>query len=95
MNLYAKADGKYTLDLWQTPTRITYTLCVDENGPAERLTGKNARRALQAYYQWVKYSTNGSWSSKEELETAIENVREHLEYIRPYLNSKKIEVWVM
>lgn len=92
MNLNAKVDG-VRLNLWQTPTRISYTIIGDDR--EVYLKGKEAQKALKRYYQWVKYSTNGSSGSIEELNEAIERVQQYLEYLLPYLSGKKIEVWVM
>ena len=94
MNLNAiSKSGK--IELWQTPSQISYTICVDENGVAGELTGKNAKRALQAYCQWIRYSTNGGWNSVEELEDARALVKEHLEYVESFLESKGLKVWIM
>lgn len=94
MNLHARVKDE-TIELWQTPTQITYTICVDENGVAQELRGRNARRALQAYIQWVKLSTNGAWKSLEALEEARADVKHHLEYVTKYLDRKGLVVYYL
>jgi hypothetical protein len=90
MNLHVRVKNK-EFPIWQTPTRITYTITAGEWD----LRGAAARRALRAYYEWVKYSTNGSWSSIEELEDAKKHQEEHLAELEPLLNSKDLHVYVL
>ncbi len=94
MNLYMECDGE-SLSLRQTPTQITYTICVDDEGPVSFLKGKKAKRALRAYIEWVRYSSNGCWESSEALEEAINENTRHIEEMSRYLNCKKLKVGVM
>ena len=53
MNLHAQY-GKEKIDLWQTPTQITYTL-IGTDKHCE-FHGAQARDILKRYCMWVKYS---------------------------------------
>lgn len=95
MNLNCTAGGE-CIELWQTPSRITYMCVVQNDGSVPyRLVGKKAKHALYIYMQWVKYSTNGVWKSDVELKEAQDNVKEHLAYLQDGISrSKRIEVYV-
>lgn len=92
MNLNARVDG-VVLQLWQTPTQISYTIMGLEG--LSKLNGKKAVEALKRYCLWVKYSINGSYSSVEEIKRVGNSIKEHLDYIDSHLCKKKVEVWVM
>lgn len=91
INLNA-ATKKGVIALWQTPTQISYTILPAAVGEVE---GAKAKDALMRYMEWVKYSTNGAWNSAEELQNAKQQVVEHLEYVRAFINDKTLRVWVM
>lgn len=91
MNLNA-ATKKCVIRLWQTPTQISYTILPETSGEVK---GAKASEALLRYMEWVRHSTNGQWNSIEELQDAKQRVKEHLEYIRPFLDDKTLHVWVM
>jgi len=94
MNLHvevAYGKQKHQLPLWQTPTQITYTITAGETS----LKGTKARRALRAYYEWVQHSVNGSYESLEDAEHAKELRDEHAAEIEPFLNSKRVRVYVL
>jgi len=94
-NLCAKC-GKDVINLWQTPTQITRIILVDDRGGIKMLKGKNARRALMAYREWVRYSRNGSWESMDALNEYTEAVNEHIWYIDQILDSfKPLEVYTI
>lgn len=93
MNLHIECDG-HQLSIRQTPTQITRMICVNHEGVQWELRGKDARRALYAYCNWIQYSTDGVWKSEKELDETIQYVKEELEYLEPYLKSKKIRVWM-
>ena len=42
------------LELWQTPTEITYMCLMESDGRRQELKGKAAIRALRIYMQWVQ-----------------------------------------
>jgi hypothetical protein len=91
MNLKAR-NKNGDIRLWQTPTRISYTILPPSFGEVK---GKKAVEALERYCQWVQYSTNGAWESVEELEEAEDEIDEHLKYIKEEMKVSKLEVWVM
>lgn len=109
-NLYCKIDGN-KIDLWQTPTRITAILLVNEHGeldPFDKLTGKHAKRVLWAYINWVwnhryegisLYHYDGT-SNRENYDKHIKYWTErgdaHIKEIKELMKTcKKIEVWGM
>lgn len=92
MNLNARVNG-VPLDLWQTPTQISYTIMGLDG--LSKLNGKKAVEALKRYCMWVKYSINGSYPSVEEIKRKEAIIKEHLNYIDSHLCTKNIEVWVM
>jgi hypothetical protein len=91
MNLNATTKNG-VINLWQTPTQITYTILPASIGEVK---GKKATDALMRYMEWVKYSTDGVWNNVEELQDAKQRVDEHLEYVRKFINDKSLRVWVM
>lgn len=91
MNLNARTKSG-TIHLWQTPTQISYTILPETAGEVK---GKKASEALVRYLEWVKYSINGVYGSVEELQDAKQRVKEHLEYVRGFVNDKTLRVWVM
>jgi len=91
MNLNASTKSG-AINLWQTPTQISYTILPSAIGEVK---GVKAREAIVRYMEWVKYSTNGAWESVEELQDAKQRVSEHLEYVRGFINDKTLRVWVM
>ena len=62
------------MDLWQTPTYITYmSMSLDNNGnPDGGMEGVRKR-----YLMWVKSRLNGVWRDQEEYEIEKMNVEEH------------------
>lgn len=91
MNLCAHTKTE-TIHLWQTSTQITYTILPRVLG--WEVKGKQARDALIRYMEWVHFSTNGAWNSKEELDKAEQSVKEHLAYLEPFLTNKTLRVGV-
>lgn len=95
MNLHAQY-GKEKIDLWQTPTQITYTL-IGTDKHCE-FHGAQARDILKRYCMWVKYSANGVWASGEDANWAREVADMHLKEIFPYVrtsNIRKLQVFAM
>lgn len=89
MNLNIRVDGNF-INIWQTPTQISYTILPD--GYAK---GVKAKEAIIRYCKWVEGSTNGKWSSREELREHVEMCKEHLATMQSLLESgKKFEVHV-
>lgn len=108
-NLYCKIDNK-EIRLWQTPTRITAILLVNENGeldPFDKLTGNDAKRVRWAYMGWVwnrrnevtLYHYDGT-SNRENYDNHRKHFSEtgdaHIKEIKDLMkNCKTIEVWSM
>ena len=78
-----------TIELWQTPTQISYTIL-----PSGSVKGKKAVEALERYKAWVRYSINGVYSSQEAVDYAKDNIDRHLKYIESF-DLKGLELWVM
>lgn len=91
MNLNARTKNG-VIALWQTPTQVSYTILPESVG---EVRGAKAAEALTRYIAWVKYSTNGVWRSAEELQDAEQRVKEHIDYVRGFINDKTLRVWVM
>lgn len=91
MNLNVSLNGR-KIELWQTPTQISYTIL-----PAGEAKGKLAKEALIRYREWVKYSTNGQWESEEALKEASYWRDLHLSEIDGILSEdcRKLELWIM
>jgi hypothetical protein len=96
MNLHARID-KHEIDLWQTPTQITYMCLIDNNGKkVSELKGKQAKRALAVYMAWVEGSINGAWESHEAMKDHEENIESHIAYLHSILKkAKRIYVYVL
>lgn len=65
MNLHCKE-----VDLWQTPTHITYMCYSNKNGGWKGI--------FYRYSEWVRGTLNGAYKNVEEAEWACERVRDHL-----------------
>lgn len=92
MNLYARTKNE-TINLWQTPTQISYTIL--PRSCSQEVKGVKAKEAITCYLEWVHFSTNDMWTSREALKEAEENVKKHTRYIEQYLNDKTLTVGVM
>ena len=58
MNLYVNNKA---VDLWQTPTWVTYMVLLDRKGKARKW--KDTRHL---YLEWVKSHTQGAWKDDEQ-----------------------------
>ena len=97
MNLHAKCSTG-TIDLWQTPTKVTSMILVDSSGPVCKLKGKKARRALYAYIAWVMDAGTVVIATTEESKAYEEDFvrrREHAEYVEGFLNESSLEVYAL
>lgn len=65
MNLHCKE-----VDLWQTPTYITYMCYSNKNG--------GWKGVLYRYSEWCKGTLNGAYKSAQEADWAREQVRDHI-----------------
>lgn len=85
------------IELWQTPTYITY-MCMtfDDGEPKTRVNGNQAKEALQRYIHWIKRPLGGAWNVRE-VRSHNDAVRFHLEEIQKVgtENSYKLAVYIM
>lgn len=98
-NLHAKA-GNNEIELWQTPSWITWMICVRGNGHVAGdlyddehreppLTGDEAKRALRAYLIWTSENLD---EMAEGLE--FKELQEHRQAIRWLIdNGCDLSVW--
>ena len=63
------------IDLWQTPTFITW-MCLSYNPETKEPDGGH-EGVRRRYLEWVKHHTDGVWKDEEELDWMREKVREH------------------
>lgn len=82
MNLYCNE-----LDLWQTPTHITY-MCMEADDPVTR---------LRMYSHWVASQSNGVWTEDQmaEYNALRANIKAHIAEINDLIATtpaRKIEV---
>lgn len=95
MNLYAEY-GSEVIELWQTPTHISYMCCMDQHGRVVEMRGRNAKRALYVYIAWISDVT-GIFDSVEELNAYRKPIDDHVEYVKSFLKRdyKPLSVFVM
>lgn len=77
------------VDLWQTPTWVTY-LCMsldDEGNPDGGMEGVRRR-----YIMWVKSTLNGVWNSTEDFEGHRASVEDHLRELNSH---KDLEFYIL
>lgn len=95
MNLNATC-GKETIRLFQTPTQISYMICINHKGNYGReLKRHEAKRALYSYIEWVRSRLDREYDSQEKRHEAQRLNFEHIEYIKSFLDKKGLRVWVM
>lgn len=96
MNLNAR-NGKDTIELWQTPTHISFMCCTNQYGKVVEMRGRNAKRALHMYLAWARSVINGSFASTENVEEQKRIVDDHEKYITTIIkgDTRKLCVWVM
>lgn len=88
MNLHARTK-KGEINLYQTPTWLTYAATIDHNGAVRYSVGNaNAKRALHIYCQWAESLGGHDEDSREAL-------REHVEYVKSRINDPGLEVYVL
>ena len=92
MNLHARTK-KETIDLWQTPTQISYTILPSS---IEEATGKKAQEALERYLEWVIYSMHGRLRlSCYEPDMTLDEIKRHVQYVSRFMKNRTLTVWVM
>lgn len=85
MNLHLEG-----LDLWQTPTFITY-MCMSYNDETSEPDG-GQEGVRKRYLIWVESHTDGVWSDPEDLEYIQLKIKEHKEKV---LSVKDLEFYVL
>lgn len=91
MNLHARTR-KEVIDLWQTPTQISYTILPSS---IEEATGKKAQEALERYLEWVGYSWMGQFLSYEDKYLFMQEIKDHIQYVSRFMKNRTLTVWVM
>lgn len=67
------------LELYQTPTHITYMCLVNKSGLVRpKVTGNKAKRALQMYLRWVQSTIDGVWEDAGALQSARDALDDHV-----------------
>ena len=93
MNLHCN-----NVELWQTPTYITYMCMALKDGYSFEFKGVNARRALYAYMQWAMSRFDSFCGTDEELKVHNANRKyavEHCDTVREAIKSRGLRVYVM
>jgi hypothetical protein len=90
-NLHARTK-KEVIDLWQTPTQISYTILPSS---IEEATGKKAQEALERYLEWVHYHWTGELLCYEDEKILMKEVEEHTKYVNQFMKNRTLTVWVM
>jgi uncharacterized membrane protein YjjP (DUF1212 family) len=86
MNLYCKE-----VELWQTPTHITY-MCHNKVNKEGEVIKDQWRSILYRYIQWVEQTTNGVYEKEEDVKEAHERVNEHIKELKSY---KRLNFYIM
>jgi len=77
-------DTGLDIDLWQTPTFITW-MCLSYNLETKEPDGGHDG-VRRRYEEWVKSHTTGKWDSSEDLEYMTERINDHLSTIQKVKN---------
>ena len=73
---------------------VTNALIMDDKGGIRGRSGKEARRVLRGYMQWViSHSNNGT--TEEDRAIIGMNVHDHLEYILGHIKDKSLKVYMV
>ncbi len=85
------------LDLWQTPTHITYMCMMTHEGVYSELNGNDAIRALRIYMQWVSsfIPMICTQDDKKRIEELQQRVDSHLEEVQNVLNDPDLTVYYL
>jgi hypothetical protein len=75
MNLCLRINGE-SYNLWQTPTHVTYMCLMTSKGVKPVMSGKQALRALQIYFEWCEYSCHVVHIAKEHIEDVTEAIKD-------------------
>lgn len=88
MNLYITFDGRKQ-EVYQTPTHITYMCLMTDSGFSCELKGKNARRSVRCYVEYLMGSCDGIYYSQEEYDDHVLPIRKHAKEILDGLEKAK------
>jgi len=95
INLHMEVK-RIKIDLWQTPTFITYMCLVNDKGKVRgAVKGKEARRSLYIYLEWVRSHASGMFKSSEDANDARLTVNEHLEELLKYVDERSLILYMM
>jgi hypothetical protein len=78
LTLSVGEDGP-NVDLWQTPTWVTW-MCLSYD-PDTKLPDGGMNGVRRRYIQWVESHRNGVWSDNEDYEYMCERVKDHIQLI--------------
>lgn len=87
MNLHAEDESGRELNLWQTPTWVSYMCLLNHKN--ERRKWKDTRHI---YLEWVKSNSQGSFASIEESDEIGERVKSQ---VKEVMDAGKLEFYVM
>ncbi len=74
------------VELWQTPTHITWMCLSYDPVSGEPDGGHDAVR--RRYILWVESSLNGTWHDADDLSWQRDRVKEHVKMIKAIKNPK-------
>lgn len=95
MNLYIEFDNQ-KIDVYQTPTHITYMCLMTDIGRKFEMKGKEAKRAVNCYIEYVGSLKNGMYHSEEEMKEYCDPINNHIRTVQLLLQSaKKIRVYTL
>lgn len=92
MNLHCKQ-----VELWQTPTKITYMCMTFAKGKVTSVKGKRAAAALKRYLWWACLMDLVWTGTKEELREEVRIRRVHEKEVLQAIkdNPRRLEVFIM
>jgi hypothetical protein len=95
-NLCLEIDGR-EVDLYQTPTYVTYMCLVNEMGEVESRESDEAIAGLVTYFKWVRASVLSPYSpaDEDEKQENIAKVNAHIQNIGLLMaSSKSIKIYL-
>jgi hypothetical protein len=96
LNLYIEFDNQ-NIEIYQTPTYITCMCLMTDIGTKSEMTGKQAKRAVNCYLQYVQsLITSTVYLDHHSFTEYCRPINKHLKEIRLRLQSaKKIRVYLL
>ena len=85
------------LDIYQTPTYVSYMCVVDGKGDLKSRQGKKALRSIQIYLQWVESIKNETFANEEDAKARRDSVNEHINTVKEWIEESAVSsllVWV-